>query len=192
MPSWCQPQRGQDGGTRGLGEGGELSCPGPSRAAAVGGALLGRPGGRGAPHGLSSLLPLGGSRERSIPQHPTSLHCLLSWTDGRPSPHPRLQTGPWAHPRPGGFSLLCWVHGTEWLVSSEGQVRKWKGRRGPCGADRAGEAAACVAEPCRAGLPRPTPWVGKQTRGSVCRPPSLVWRAEEGEGVSPAHQSWGP
>lgn len=34
-------------------------------------------------------------------------------------------------------------------------------------------------------FPRPAPWVGKQTSSSV-------WGADEGDGMSPAHQSWDP
>ena len=202
-PSWCQPHReGRTEGSRDprlrgdsraggwgwrrVGEGGELSCPGPSLAAAVGGALLGCPGGRGAPHCLSSLLPLEGSRECSIPQHPTSLHCPLSWTDGRPPPA-RLQMGPWAHPRLGTHegsrvASPCSVGSTVqcgWFPV-EGKSGGRGAGGGPRRADRAGEAA----DPCRAALPRPTPWVRKQTRGSACRPPSQSGALRKGKGCT--------
>lgn len=150
-PSWCRPHR--EGRTEGsgdprlrgdsraggwgwrrVGEGGELSCPGPSLAAAVGGALLGCPGGRGAPHCLSSLLPLGGSRERSIPQHPTSLHCPLSWTDGRRPPQgsrwvPGLIPG-WGPMKGARWLLLaplgprCSVAGFQWRARQEAEGRE--------------------------------------------------------------------
>lgn len=78
-PPWCRPHReGGDPPLRGDSWAGGWDWrgragterPGPSLASAVGSALLGRPESRGAPHGLSSLLPLGGSGECSLPQHP--------------------------------------------------------------------------------------------------------------------------
>lgn len=154
--------------------------PGPSLAAAVGGARLGHPESRGAPQGLSSLLPLGGSGERSIPQHP-HLPALPAELDRRQTP-----------PRPPSRLLLrLFRAGVPGLIPGWGPM---KGTRrllpallGPrCGVPgfqwRVGPAARTgrgAVDPCRQRSPVPLPGSGNRhpaqsgalTKGMGCPRP---------------------
>ena len=84
--------------------------------------------------------------------------------------------------------MLCWVHSEVWLVSSGGQVRRQSGGRGPPQGGQGWGGSGSLP----GGAPQ-THSLGQEADTGLCVPATQsIWGTEEGEGVYPAHQSWGP
>lgn len=154
----------------GVGEGGELSCPGPSRAAAVGGALLGLSRGQGCPT-RSQLPPASGGLQGALHSSAPHLPPLPAELDRRQTlPPPKAPDGSRVPGLiPGRVASPCSAGSTVrsgWFPV-KGKSGSGRAGGGPAGRTGLGRQPLSWQNPAGRGSPDPLPGSGSR-HGALC------------------------